>query len=114
MLYGRGFRLFVFPRINTNLHVHACSVRNITKRLDWAAYPRYTAPEKFAPFLLDGKHLYYVNAFENAASTIETGAVAAENVARLLLSRLFDSVLEEPSSRRSASSFLVKNDVSEL
>jgi prenylcysteine oxidase/farnesylcysteine lyase len=64
--------------------------------------------------VLDRKHLYYVNAFENAASTIETGAVAAENVARLLLSRLFDNVLEEPSSQRSASSFWVKADASEL
>lgn len=38
--------------------------------------------------MLDGLHLYYINAFENAASTIETSAVAAENVARLILSRI--------------------------
>ncbi|KAI3864522.1 hypothetical protein MKW92_040093 [Papaver armeniacum] len=56
-------------------------------RINWGAYPHYHAPEVFAPFVLDGLHLYYVNAFENAASTIETGAVAAENVARLILSR---------------------------
>jgi prenylcysteine oxidase / farnesylcysteine lyase len=37
---------------------------------------------------LDGKQLYYVNTFESAASAIETGAVAAENVARLIISRL--------------------------
>lgn len=38
--------------------------------------------------MLDGKQLYYVNTFESAASAIETGAVAAENVARLIISRL--------------------------
>ncbi|KAL4561301.1 hypothetical protein LXL04_033465 [Taraxacum kok-saghyz] len=32
--------------------------------------------------------LYYVNAFQNAASTMETSAVAAENIARLIVSRL--------------------------
>ncbi|XP_058097440.1 farnesylcysteine lyase [Magnolia sinica] len=64
------------------------SARKETVRINWAAYPHYKAPEDFAPFLLDGLHLYYINAFENAASTIETGAVAAENVARLILSRL--------------------------
>ncbi|KAI3972889.1 hypothetical protein MKX01_019547 [Papaver californicum] len=56
-------------------------------RINWGAYPHYHAPEVYAPFVLDRLHLYYVNAFENAASTIETGAVAAENVARLILSR---------------------------
>lgn len=66
------------------------SVRKETIRIDWGAYPHYKAPEVFAPFILDGRHLYYVNAFENAASTMETSAVAAENVARLILSRFFD------------------------
>lgn len=65
------------------------SVRKETIRIDWGAYPHYKAPEVFAPFILDGRHLYYVNAFENAASTMETSAVAAENVARLILSRFF-------------------------
>lgn len=66
------------------------SVRKETIRIDWGAYPHYKAPEVFAPFILDGRHLYYVNAFENAASTMETSAVAAENVARLILSRFFN------------------------
>ena len=64
------------------------SARKETVRIDWPAYPHYEAPEVFAPILLDGMHLYYINSFENAASTIETGAVAAENVARLIISRL--------------------------
>lgn len=63
------------------------SVRNETIRIDWGAYPHYHSPEKFAPFMLDDIHLYYVNAFENAASTMETSAVAAENIARLIISR---------------------------
>lgn len=64
-----------------------CSARNETIRIDWGAYPHYHSPEKFAPFMLDDIHLYYVNAFENAASTMETSAVAAENIARLIISR---------------------------
>ncbi|GKC45335.1 farnesylcysteine lyase [Tanacetum coccineum] len=51
------------------------SIRNETFRINWGAYPHYHAPEKFAPFMLDDNHLYYINAFENAASTMETGAV---------------------------------------
>ncbi|KAJ4950840.1 hypothetical protein NE237_027672 [Protea cynaroides] len=80
------------------------SARKETIRIDWGAYPHFTAPEVFAPFVLDGLHLYYVNAFENAASTIETGAVAAENVARLILSRL--------SSRTTSSSTNLQNSAS--
>nr|GLL38767.1 farnesylcysteine lyase isoform X1 [Ipomoea trifida] len=66
------------------------SVRNETLKIDWAAYPHFNAPEVFAPFILDDQHLYYVNAYENAASTMETSAVSAENIARLILSRLAD------------------------
>nr|XP_023917771.1 farnesylcysteine lyase-like isoform X2 [Quercus suber] len=69
------------------------SVRQETIRIDWGAYPHYNAPEEFAPFILDDRNLYYVNAFENAASTVETSAVAAENIARLILSRFFSRVL---------------------
>lgn len=84
------------------------SVRKETVRIDWAAYPHYKAPEVFAPFILDGRHLYYVNAFENAASTMETSAVAAENIARLILSRFFaklgpDSLHLNSGSNREAS-----------
>ena len=64
------------------------STREETIRINWPAYPHYHAPEDFAPIILDGKHLYYVNSFESAASAMETGAVAAENVARLIISRL--------------------------
>ncbi|KAJ6917095.1 farnesylcysteine lyase-like [Populus alba x Populus x berolinensis] len=82
------------------------SVRKETVRINWGAYPHYKAPERFAPFILDGKHLYYVNAFENAASTMETSAVAAENIARLILSRFFgkDSSCPSDLKRTSCSS----------
>ncbi|KAE9587349.1 hypothetical protein Lal_00004634 [Lupinus albus] len=73
------------------------SARKETIRINWAAYPHYHAPEIFAPFILDGRHLYYVNAFENAASTMETSCVAAENIARLILSRYFGKVIEHSS-----------------
>lgn len=64
------------------------SVRTEIIRIDWPAYPHYKAPEVFAPIILDQQHLYYVNSFESGASTIECSAVAAENVARLIISRL--------------------------
>eukprot|EP00262_Sarcandra_glabra_P003759 TRINITY_DN1453_c0_g2_i1.p1 TRINITY_DN1453_c0_g2~~TRINITY_DN1453_c0_g2_i1.p1 ORF type:complete len:510 (+),score=44.29 TRINITY_DN1453_c0_g2_i1:42-1532(+) len=79
------------------------SARKEIVRINWAAYPHYHPPEVFAPFVLDEHHLYYINAFENAASTIETGAVAAENVARLILLRLSGSTLNMPNERSSAS-----------
>jgi prenylcysteine oxidase / farnesylcysteine lyase len=45
---------------------------------------------------LDEKQLYYVNTFESAASAIETGAVAAENVARLIISLLPQAQQQQP------------------
>lgn len=78
------------------------SLRKEAIRIDWGAYPHYNAPEVFAPFILDARHLYYVNAFENAASTMETSAVAAENMARLVLSRFFG---KPPSSSSNLGSF---------
>ncbi|RVW55029.1 Farnesylcysteine lyase [Vitis vinifera] len=80
------------------------SLRKETIRINWGAYPHYSAPEVFAPFVLDGRHLYYVNAFENAASTMETSAVAAENIARLILSRYSGLMLSSPSNLKSPGS----------
>ncbi|KAF8377076.1 hypothetical protein HHK36_030449 [Tetracentron sinense] len=81
---------------------HIFSVRKETVRINWGAYPHYNAPEVFAPFMLDGLHLYYVNAFENAASTMETSAVAAENIARLILSRFSGQVPSRSSGLKSS------------
>ncbi|KAF2284467.1 hypothetical protein GH714_022079 [Hevea brasiliensis] len=86
------YKVFSRKAMPDSLLDNIFSVRKETIRIDWGAYPHYKAPEVFAPFILDGQHLYYVNAFENAASTMETSAVAAENVARLILSRLFGEV----------------------
>ncbi|PKA65067.1 Farnesylcysteine lyase [Apostasia shenzhenica] len=82
------FKIFSREPIDDSLLDQIFSSRKETIRIDWPAYPHYEAPEVFAPIILDGKHLYYINSFENAASTIETSAVAAENVARLIISRL--------------------------
>lgn len=79
------------------------SKREETIRRNWGAYPQYNAPEVFSPFILDGKHLYYVNAFENAASTVEVSAVVAENIARLILSRLSDNKASFASSNLKSS-----------
>ncbi|XP_076937186.1 farnesylcysteine lyase-like [Bidens hawaiensis] len=82
------YKLFSRQSLTDALLDQIFSIRNETMRINWGAYPHYHAPEEFAPFILDDMHLYYVNAFENAASTMETSAVAAENIARLILSRL--------------------------
>ncbi|KAK8965066.1 Farnesylcysteine lyase [Platanthera guangdongensis] len=83
-----SYKIFSRAPMHDSLLDEIFSTRKETVRIDWAAYPHFEAPETFSPIILDGKHLYYINSFENAASTIETGAVAAENVARLIVSRL--------------------------
>ena len=40
-----------------------------------------------------------MNTFESAASAIETAAVSAQNVARLLLTRLSEGVLRTPTPK---------------
>ncbi|KAL2610370.1 hypothetical protein R1flu_028943 [Riccia fluitans] len=79
------------------------SKRSETHKINWAAYPHYSPPEEFAPFILDGHHLYYVNTFESAASAMEASAVAAKNVARLLLSRTRQGMLSQPQSNDAVS-----------
>uniref|UniRef100_A0A0E0H0R5 Prenylcysteine lyase domain-containing protein n=1 Tax=Oryza nivara TaxID=4536 RepID=A0A0E0H0R5_ORYNI len=82
------YKVFSRVKLNESLLDQIFSGRKETIRINWPAYPHYEAPEVFAPIILDGKQLYYVNTFESAASAMETGAVAAENVARLLIARL--------------------------
>ncbi|XP_057972474.1 farnesylcysteine lyase [Malania oleifera] len=93
------YKIFSRESMSDTILDHIFSARRETIRINWAAYPHYSAPEVFAPFILDGEHLYYINAFENAASTIETSAVAAENIARLILSRSFGQL---PSNLKSS------------
>lgn len=82
------YKIFSREPLDDALLDQLFSIRKETIQIDWAAYPHCVAPETFAPFILDDSHLYYVNAFENAASAMETGAVSGENIARLILSRL--------------------------
>ncbi|KAL4561299.1 hypothetical protein LXL04_033463 [Taraxacum kok-saghyz] len=82
------YKMFSRQSLTDSLLDQIFSIRSETIRINWGAYPHYHAPEKFSRFMLDEEHLYYVNAFENAASTMETSAVAAENIARLIVSRL--------------------------
>ncbi|KAG0480771.1 hypothetical protein HPP92_011629 [Vanilla planifolia] len=100
--YGEDDKVYkIFSRtpLPDGLLNEVFSSRKETIKIDWPAYPHFEAPEVFAPILLDGKHLYYINSFENAASTIETSAVAAENVARLVVSRVSSLHLNMPSKK---------------
>ncbi|MQL82056.1 hypothetical protein Taro_014532 [Colocasia esculenta] len=99
----KAYKVFSRLPMEDSLLDRIFSARKYTVRINWPAYPHYKAPENFAPYLLDGQHLYYINSFENAASTIETGAVAAENVARLILSRMLD-ISSSSSNIRTVSS----------
>ncbi|KAH0922980.1 hypothetical protein HID58_022998 [Brassica napus] len=94
------YKMFTRQPASDSLLDELFSARTETVRIDWGAYPKYHAPEVFAPFILDDHHLYYVNAFENAASTMETSAVAGENMARLIVSRFRtkESSSSSPSS----------------
>lgn len=102
------YKIFTRQAASDSLLDELFSARTETVRIDWGAYPKYHAPEVFAPFILDDHHLYYVNAFENAASTMETSAVAGENMARLIISRFRTKESSSPpsSDTRSCSSGL--------
>ncbi|CAI9740975.1 prenylcysteine oxidase 1-like [Octopus vulgaris] len=66
---------------------------------NWLAYPAYSSSQKLLPFVLHDQ-LYYVNAMESAASTIETSVIAARNVALLVKNHwfnLFDYIDEIPN-----------------
>lgn len=92
------YKIFTRQAASDSLLDELFSQRTETVRIDWGAYPKYHAPEVFAPFILDDHHLYYVNAFENAASTMETSAVAGENMARLIISRFRTKESSSPPS----------------
>uniref|UniRef100_A0A1J3FVR1 Farnesylcysteine lyase n=1 Tax=Noccaea caerulescens TaxID=107243 RepID=A0A1J3FVR1_NOCCA len=100
------YKIFTRQLATDSLLDELFSVRTETLRIDWGAYPKYHAPEVFAPFVLDDHHLYYVNAFENAASTMETMAVTGENIARLIISRFRTKESSSSSDKKSCSSGL--------
>ena len=53
-----------------------------SKEIIWLAYPHYTPPETFLPFVLD-EGVFYVNAIEWSASAMEMSALSARNAALL-------------------------------
>ncbi|XP_008783319.1 farnesylcysteine lyase [Phoenix dactylifera] len=91
------YKVFSRAPLEDDLLNRIFSTRKEVVRINWPAYPHYEAPEVFAPILLDGIHLYYINSFESAASSIETSSVAAENVARLIISRFSGLSSNAPS-----------------
>ncbi|GFP92827.1 farnesylcysteine lyase [Phtheirospermum japonicum] len=105
-----SYKIFSREPLSDALLDEIFSVRVETIKINWGAYPHYHAPESYAPFILDGNHLYYVNAFENAASTMETSSVAAENIARLILSRLSGKVNYDSSNLKSVTRDTSKMD----
>jgi len=52
--------------------------------VDWYAYPQYTVPQSFQPFVLDQDGVYYINAIEQVASAMEMSLIGARNVANLI------------------------------
>ena len=63
----------------------------------WLAYPVFSPPEKFAPFVLvDG--LLYNNAWENAASALEMSAISARNSAQLIYEQYLRVMTERAST----------------
>uniref|UniRef100_A0A7N0TW26 Prenylcysteine lyase domain-containing protein n=1 Tax=Kalanchoe fedtschenkoi TaxID=63787 RepID=A0A7N0TW26_KALFE len=93
----KTFKIFSRAPMQDALLDDLFSERTDTIHIDWAAYPQYHPPEKFSKFVLDDKHLYYANAFESGASTMETSAVSGENIARLILSRLSGETMDRES-----------------
>eukprot|EP00931_Biecheleriopsis_adriatica_P110915 TRINITY_DN85236_c0_g1_i1.p1 TRINITY_DN85236_c0_g1~~TRINITY_DN85236_c0_g1_i1.p1 ORF type:complete len:605 (-),score=101.80 TRINITY_DN85236_c0_g1_i1:140-1954(-) len=52
--------------------------------IDWYAYPQYSVPQTFQPFVLDQDGVYYLNAIEQVASAMEMSLIGARNVANLV------------------------------
>ena len=59
------------------------------KSITWLAYPHYSPPENFSPFVLDDG-VFYVNAIERAASAMEMSAIGGRNAA-LLTKKYFEN-----------------------
>ena len=66
------------------------TIEHYRKTITWLAYPHYTPPEKFSPFLLDDG-LFYVNAIERAASAMEMSSIGGRNAALLTRDYLLDT-----------------------
>mmetsp|Transcript_59966 Transcript_59966/g.118951 ORF Transcript_59966/g.118951 Transcript_59966/m.118951 type:complete len:575 (-) Transcript_59966:54-1778(-) len=74
-------------RCLTEAEVDACFKRTPGSRIrivDWHAYPQHSAPQSFRPFVLDNAGVYYVNAIEQAVSSMESSLLGARNVVNLV------------------------------
>jgi len=60
-----------------------CSGSSV-KVVDWYAYPQYSAPQSFQPFVLDKAGVFYVNAIEQVVSSMEMSLIGARNVVNLV------------------------------
>mmetsp|Transcript_100561 Transcript_100561/g.300071 ORF Transcript_100561/g.300071 Transcript_100561/m.300071 type:complete len:583 (-) Transcript_100561:62-1810(-) len=52
--------------------------------VDWYGCPQHTAPQSFQPFVLDKAGVFYINAMEQVASTMELSLIGARNVVNLV------------------------------
>ena len=85
---GRAvYKLFSREQPTEALLDRIFSERDATEQLRWEAYPVLRPCGELSPFKL-AAGLYWVNAMEFATSTMETEAVAARNVANLLVAEL--------------------------
>ncbi len=93
----RAYKLFSREPAADELLESIFEERRETQRIRWAAYPVLSPAVDLPPFRL-AHHLYWVGAMEFAASTMETEAVAARNVANLLAADLVSSKAGHGSS----------------
>lgn len=62
--------------------------RNVLEEHEWDfAYPKSKPITQYQPIILD-ERLFYINAVESAASTMEASVLGAKNVALLLKNSL--------------------------
>jgi len=76
------------PRALTENEIRTwfCKRSNMPVRvIDWYAYPQHTAPQHFKPFVLDGAGVFYANAIEQVASSLEMSLIGARNAVNLVL-----------------------------
>ena len=84
------WKIFSRQRMTNKLLNKLFLDREDVVRAEFMAYPRYSPPEQFVPFVLDDR-LFYNNAIERAASAMEMSAVAGMNAALLVKNALNDS-----------------------
>lgn len=76
LLYKIFSRHFTLSRIFLNVAI---------LHKEWWAYPKYSPPEvSITNFALDNGGLFYLNAWEDAASALEMAVISAKNAALLV------------------------------